>query len=177
MTSVRQASLDFLSFLLQPAFSPRPCPVTGSAGLTRGGPGAQLLGTFELLAHTKQEPRFPRTRIRRIAAHTPVPKAKHDDRPVPLTPNFVTSSPPGLLSSERLREERSDGDSRSSPTCRISQSILVSSMALRPKGHSCLSSRLLFSNTIFEDRGREGQGGQRCGRAEPAGPRPLFTRM
>lgn len=39
-------------------------------------------------------------------------------------------------------------DLRSSPTCRISHSILVSSMALRPKGHSCLSSRLLFSRTI-----------------------------
>lgn len=41
---------------------------------------------------------------------------------------------------------------RSSPTCRISQSILVSSMALRPKGHSCLSSRLLFSRTIYKKR-------------------------
>lgn len=41
---------------------------------------------------------------------------------------------------------------RSSPTCRISQSILVSSMALRPKGHSCLSSRLLFSRTICKKR-------------------------
>lgn len=41
---------------------------------------------------------------------------------------------------------------RSSPTCKISQSILVSSMALRPKGHSCLSSRLLFSRTIYKKR-------------------------
>lgn len=41
-----------------------------------------------------------------------------------------------------------DEDLRSSPTFRISQSILVSSMLLRPNGHSCLSSRLLFSRTI-----------------------------
>lgn len=40
------------------------------------------------------------------------------------------------------------GDLRSSPTFRISHSILVSSMLLRPNGHSCLSSRLLFSRTI-----------------------------
>lgn len=37
---------------------------------------------------------------------------------------------------------------RSSPTFKISHSILVSSILLRPKGHSCLSSRLLFSSTI-----------------------------
>lgn len=37
---------------------------------------------------------------------------------------------------------------RSSPTCSISHNIRVSSMAQRPKGHSCLSSRLLFSRTI-----------------------------
>lgn len=34
-----------------------------------------------------------------------------------------------------------------SPTCRISQRIRVSWMLLRAKGHSCLSSRLLFSRT------------------------------
>lgn len=38
--------------------------------------------------------------------------------------------------------------SRNSPTWSISHNILVSSMAHRPKGHSCLSSRLLFSRTI-----------------------------
>lgn len=37
---------------------------------------------------------------------------------------------------------------RSSPTWSISHNIRVSSMAQRPKGHSCLSSRLLFSRTI-----------------------------
>lgn len=41
---------------------------------------------------------------------------------------------------------------RSSPTWSISHSILVSSMAHRPKGHSCLSSRLLFSRTICCER-------------------------
>ena len=41
---------------------------------------------------------------------------------------------------------------RSSPTFRVSHSILVSSMLLRPKGHSCLSSRLLFSSTICKQR-------------------------
>lgn len=39
---------------------------------------------------------------------------------------------------------------RSSPTFRISHSILVNSMLLRPNGHSCLSSRLLFSRTIWK---------------------------
>lgn len=48
--------------------------------------------------------------------------------------------------------ERVDVDLRSSPTFRISHSILVSSMLLRPKGHSCLSSRLLFSRTIWKHR-------------------------
>lgn len=43
-----------------------------------------------------------------------------------------------------------DIDLRSSPTFRISHSILVSSMLLRPNGHSCLSSRLLFSKTIWK---------------------------
>lgn len=47
-------------------------------------------------------------------------------------------------------------DLRSSPTCRISQSILVSSIALRPNGHSCLSSRLLFSSTIYKQTGSGG---------------------
>lgn len=42
---------------------------------------------------------------------------------------------------------------RSSPTFRMSHSILVSSMLLRPKGHSCLSSRLLFSSTICRGKG------------------------
>lgn len=69
-------------------------------------------------------------------------ETKHSNRPVPLTPKC-----PGALMSQRW-------DLRSSPTCRISHSILVSSMALRPKGHSCLSSRLLFSRTICQDRGR-----------------------
>lgn len=55
---------------------------------------------------------------------------------------------------------------RSSPTCRISHSILVSSIALRPKGHSCLSSRLLFSRTIYRggEGVREGEGRQATGR-------------
>lgn len=43
-----------------------------------------------------------------------------------------------------------DIDLRSSPTFSISHSILVSSMLLRPNGHSCLSSRLLFSKTIWK---------------------------
>lgn len=47
---------------------------------------------------------------------------------------------------------------RSSPTWSISHNIRVSSMAQRPNGHSCLSSRLLFSRTIWyqgQDRRRE----------------------
>ena len=73
-------------------------------------------------------------------------KTKHTSCPVPLTPR--------LLMTEWLKEEGGGWDLRSSPTCRISQSILVSSMALRPKGHSCLSSRLLFSKTIWGEEGR-----------------------
>lgn len=53
---------------------------------------------------------------------------------------------------------------RSSPTFRISHSILVSSILLRPNGHSCLSSRLLFSSTICKRKERTGQKGQSvCG--------------
>lgn len=58
---------------------------------------------------------------------------------------------------------------RSSPTFRISHSILVSSMLLRPKGHSCLSSRLLFSSTICKQEGT-GHRGQGCARAEKQPP-------
>lgn len=46
---------------------------------------------------------------------------------------------------------------RSSPTLKISHSILVSSILLRPKGHSCLSSRLLFSSTICKGKRKSGR--------------------
>lgn len=45
------------------------------------------------------------------------------------------------------RRTRRGAHIHGSPTCRISQRIRVSWMLLRAKGHSCLSSRLLFSRT------------------------------
>lgn len=61
---------------------------------------------------------------------------------------------------------------RSSPTFRMSHSILVSSMLLRPKGHSCLSSRLLFSSTICRgEREQVPEGRESARRPEaPASP-------
>lgn len=94
-------------------------------------------------------------RLRWLTAHPVIVKTKHTSCPVPLTP--------GLLMTEWLKEEGGGWDLRSSPTCRISQSILVSSMALRPKGHSCLSSRLLFSKTIWGEEGRVDWGGRQGG--------------
>lgn len=55
----------------------------------------------------------------------------------------------------RARRGRSwSTDIHGSPMCRISQRIRVSWMLLRAKGHSCLSSRLLFSRTNWR-RGPE----------------------
>lgn len=76
---------------------------------------------------------------------------------------------PGKLLSAQRHPRGQQGYLRSSPTLRISHSILVSSMLLRPKGHSCLSSRLLFSSTICKQEG-DSHRGQSCAGAEQQPP-------
>lgn len=86
----------------------------------------------------------------------------------------VRARPWKLLSAQRHPHRGGQqGYSRSSPTFRISHSILVSSMLLRPKGHSCLSSRLLFSSTICK---QEGDGSRRAGLRRAGKQPPQLTK-
>lgn len=68
----------------------------------------------------------------------------------PRTQRPALAACPQLLPASRQQGREKDKQGthvHGSPTCRISQRIRVSWMLLRAKGHSCLSSRLLFSRT------------------------------